>query len=508
MKKTLIFFLLISFQQINSQETLEKKTQKGFFQLDYMPINMTDNLGQQEENMGFSGIHYNLYFNEFYTGIGIYGSVNGLRGGLFTLGINAGYKYTISDNLFTDIGFHFGGGGGASAADGGGAFILPHANLGCNFDNFSVTAGWSYINFFDGGNIKSNQVNIGIQIPLSFEYASFKKRENKFDIDALKTTDWNQSSSKLSLLVHLNNLRVRGNSQFTDGTSISGRTIRLAGFELNSYLNKNTFFFVKVDGAYKGIPAGYMDVFIGGGYHLWINRNRTNILTKLGIGASGGGGVDTKGGFLINPDVSLEQKLFNNVFAAVNVGYTIQPSGDYRTLNYGFGLKYYIDKDGTTSEEKKYTSATLKGFQVIIKEDMYLNAGRVNGTNPNMYQISLQINFFLNKYLYAAGQTSFANFGNAGAYAEGIVGLGAQTNPFFNNNVTVFAQFLGGAAGGGGISTGEGLIVKPSAGINYELSDNLNLRGAVGYVKARGGNLSSAFVTVGISYSFSFLSAK
>ena len=508
MKKILVAFLLISFQQIIAQEIPEKKTQKGFAKLDYLSINMVDNFNQPEKNMGFTGIHYNLDFDGFYTGLGIYGSVSGERGGFFTLGVNAGYKYNFSENLFTDVGFHFGGGGGANAVDGGGAFILPHANIGYDFKHFSVSGGWSYINFFDNGNIKSHQVNVGIQVPLSFEYASFKKRENEFDLNALKTSNWNQSSNKISLLVHLNNLKVRGNSQFTGGTSINGRTIRLAGFELNSYLNKNIFFFVKADGAYKGIPAGYMDVFIGGGYQLWMNRNRTNIIAKLGLGASGGGGVDTKGGFLINPDISLEQKLFDNVFVAANIGYTLQPSGDFRAINYGVGLKYYVDKDGTTSEEKNYTSAKLKGFQAIVKEDFYLNANRISGVEKNMYQISMQLNFFLNKYLYGAGQTSFANFGDAGAYAEGVVGLGVQTNSFLNDKFTAFAQVLGGAAGGGGISTGEGLIVKPSAGVNYELSDNLNLRGAVGYVKARGNGLSSPFLNFGVSYSFSFLSAK
>lgn len=508
MKKILIAFLLISFQQIIAQEIPKKKIQKGFLQLDYMPINMVDNFGKQEEDMGFSGIHYNLEFKGFYTGVGIYGSVSGQRGGLFTLGINAGYKYIFSNNLFTDIGFHFGGGGGASAADGGGAFILPHANIGYNFGDFSLTSGWSYINFFDDGNIKSHQLNLAVRVPLNLEHTSFKKRESNINIDELKTSNWSKPSNKISLLVHLNNLKARGNSQFTGGTTISGRTIRLAGFEFNSYLNKNVFFFVKADGAYKGIPAGYMDVFVGGGYQFWMNNNRTNILTKLGVGASGGGGVDTKGGFLISPDISLEQQLFDNVFIAANIGYTLQPSGNFRTLNYGGGLKYYIDKDGTTSEEKEFTTSKLKGFEAIIKEDFYLNAKRNGGFDQNMYQISLQFNFFLNKFLYGAGQTSFANFGGAGAYAEGVVGLGVQSNSFFNNKATAFAQVLGGAAGGGGISTGEGLIVKPSAGINFNISNNLNLRGAAGYVKARGSGLSSPFINFGVSYNFSFLSSK
>ena len=434
-------------------------------------------------------------------GLGFYGAVGGIRGGFFTLGINAGIQKRITENLFIDTGFHFGGGGGAGAPDGGGAFILPHLNLGYDFKHFSTTAGYSYINFFDKGAIKSSQFNVAIQIPLSFELTSFKEREKSFSIDNLKNSSWDQKINRASLLVHLNNLSVsKGN--------LKGKTIRLAGFEFNSYLNNNIFFFVKADGAYHGIKAGYMDILLGGGYHLSMNKNRTNILAKFGVGAGGGGGVDTKGGFLIYPDISIEQKLFDNIYASINKGYLMSPDSHFSSSTLGFGLKYYLDKDGIKSKEKSFTTAKFKGLEVIIKQDFYLNAARDTGINQNMHQISMQFNFFLNKYVYGTGQTSFANFGDAGAYAEGIVGLGVQSNTFFNNTTSLFVQALAGAAGGGGISTGQGLIVKPSAGVNYKLTNKLKLRAGLGYIKARGGSLSSNFLNFGISYNFSYLTTK
>ncbi|MFT7442640.1 MAG: hypothetical protein ACI9Q3_001014, partial [Maribacter sp.] len=130
---------------------------------------------------------------------------------------------------------------------------------------------------------------------------------------------------------------------------------------------------------------------------------------------------------------------------------------------------------------------------------------RDGNATEDLHQISVQINLDLTKNLYVAGQTSFANFGNAGAYAEGIVGFGAKTNPFFNDKTTFFTQVLGGAAGGGDISTGQGLIVKPSAGFSYQLNKTLSIRTAAGYVKAKGGNLSNPFINLGITYHLSFL---
>lgn len=475
-----------------------KTTQKGFGQVDYLPIKMPKN----EVNMGFTGIHYNLMLNDWsYVGTGFYGAVGGIRGGFFTLGINAGIKPKITNKLFVDAGFHFGGGGGASAPDGGGAFILPHINVGYDFKHFSATAGYSHINFFDGGAIKSNQLYAQIQVPLNFDYIGFTQREISFSSNDFDNLKWNKPSQRMSLLVHANNL-------FVKNTNLKGKTIRLAGFELNSYINNDWFYLVKADGAYHGIKAGYMDIFIGGGYHLSMNKNRTNILAKFGIGAGGGGGVDTQGGFLIYPDLSIEQKLFDNIYASINKGYLMSPNSHFVSSTLGFGLKYYVDKNGTISENKTYSKAKLKGFEVAMQQEVYFNANRNTGIAKNMQQIGLQLNFFFNKYIYGVGQTSFANFGDAGAYGEGIVGLGTQSNSFLNDRLSVFAQVLGGAAGGGGISTGQGLIVKPSVGLSYQLSDKLNLRGGVGYIKARGGSLSSTFANFGVSYRFSFLSAK
>lgn len=507
-KRTLICFTILSVHFFYAQNEIpSQQTQIGFGQLDFLSIKMPGD----EENMDFTGIHYNLMLHKkFYAGAGFYGAVSGIRGGFFTLGVNAGMQQKLTEKLFIDTGIHFGGGGGASAPDGGGAFILPHVNLGYNFKNIAITAGWSYVNFFDNGNINSNQLYAAVQIPLSFNFTAFKNREKYFSSEKLVSTKWHKLTNRISLMVHANNLSVKGDSQFSDGTKIAGRTIRLAGFEVDGYLNKNFFAFLKVDGAYSGIPAGYMNIFIGGGYHLSMNKNRTNILAKFGVGAGGGGGVDTKGGFLIYPDISLEQKLFDKVYASINKGYLMRTDSHFLSSTFGIGLKYYIDKDGILPKEKNtnYSTGKFKGFEVILKQELYLDAARNGGFEQNMHQISAQFNFFLNKHVFVAGQTSFANFGDAGAYAEGIVGLGAESNTFLHDKASIFFQILGGAAGGGGISTGEGFIVKPSTGVTYKLSKQLNLRGGLGYVKAKGGALSNAFVNFGISYRFGYLSAK
>ena len=508
MKKYIFLFtLLISNQFIFSQiEKIPKKnTQKGFAKIDFLSIDMPITSIPNEKNMGYTGIHYNLLFrNSFYTGLGIYGSVSGYRGGFFTLGVNAGIKKYFSSDFYLDTGFHFGGGGGAGAPDGGGAFILPHFNLGYHFKDFSLNSGWSYVNFFDKGQIKSHQLNLSIEIPLDFEYADYKTSEKEISIDNFKNSDWNQKTKRNSLMLHLNNLKINGNTQGIN----NGKTIKLAGFELTSYINKKWFIFLKLDGAYDGIRAGYMDVLLGGGYHLSMNRNKTNILAKFGIGAGGGGGVDTKGGFLLYPDISIEQQIFKDIYVSINKGYLLTPNKHFYTSSFGFGIKYYLERNGIKSNNNSFTKGKFKGFDVIVKHDLYFSAKRMTEATENLHQISVQVNLDLNKNIFVAGQTSFANFGNAGAYAEGLVGLGLKTASLFNNSATFFTQFLGGAAGGGNISTGQGLILKPSLGLDYKLSNTLNLRTSAGYVKAKGGELSSPFINFGVKYNIAFLKLK
>ena len=344
-------------------------------------------------------------------------------------------------------------------------------------------------------------MRFGLQIPIHFSSASIENSEKEFTFKELKTSSWDQKPSRTSFMLHLNNLSVIGNS------NLAGNTIRLAGFEINSYINKNWFYFAKFDGAYDGIRAGYMDILLGAGYQFSFNNNNTNILTKFGMGAGGGGGVDSQGGVLIYPDISLEHQILKNTYLSINKGLMMSPNSYFKTSTFGIGVKYYSNINGisTTSKDKR---VVFKGIEVIVKHDVYLNAQRMTNPTENLHQISLQLNYKLNKNIYLAGQTSFANFGNAGAYAEGIVGVGLQSNYFMNNKINIFLQGLAGGAGGGNIDTGEGLILKPSLGFNYKLNKKIALRTSAGFIKAIGGALSSPSINIGVSYRLSFLTSK
>jgi len=511
MYKKLLFILVLCWvislkAQDKNQRIPKKFNQKSFMAFDYLSVNMPNG----EVNMGLTGMHYNLKINNwFYTGLGMYGSVNGFRGGLFTLGVDAGINKNIFNNLFIDMGIHLGGGGGSGAPDGGGAFILPHFNLGYQLKHFSLETGYSYINFFNHGAINSSQFNIALRIPLSFNYSLFKESETRLSTNILANSAWHKKSKTLGFLMRLDNFNLQGNTKDENGINIANKTIRLAGFEFDNYFTNNSFVYIRADGAYHGIPAGFMDVVLGAGTGLSFNKNRTNFIAKFGIGAAGGGGVDIQGGFIINPEIALEQKLFNNTSLYVNTGYFLTPNSKFKAETYGFGIKYTAFQGGTYNADKKpFTIAKFKGIETNVSQEVFLNAKHDDGSEQDLYKILLQVNYHLNKTFYLAGQTSFANFGGAGAYAEGVFGLGISTKSLLNSKWRFFAQFLAGGAGGGHISTGQGLIIKPSIGTIFNISDKLGLRTAIGRIKATGSGLNSTFLNLGLSYRLSLLTAQ
>ncbi|SFT87722.1 hypothetical protein SAMN05216474_2845 [Lishizhenia tianjinensis] len=497
MKSIFILCFLLLSQALIAQKQYTSKLQKGNVFLDYHPVSMPNG----EVDMGFSGVHLNLELKEhWYGGLGIYGSVHGERGGFFTLGFDLAYQNYLTKKIYYDLGFHFGGGGGASAPDGGGAFILPHVNLGLDLELMKLSAGYSYVNFFDHGNIESHQWNVGLSLPISFLHSDFNRRATFLTDSNKDYATWNHSATELEYKLHLNNLyNQRGN--------LVGKTIHLVGLEVLRH-GKSISVFFKADGAYRGIKAGYMDILFGVGKKLDFLKNRMRLTPKLGIGGGGGGGLNTFGGLFFYGSTELSVRVSSALRLFGDVGILSTPGVDFLSTNYGFGLAYNVFQNGNYyphSSRNFSQSSSFKGFEGALTQEYYYRAQRVTGKMVDMQQIGFQLNFYVHPSIYVGGQTSFANFGDAGAYAEGIAGIGYRTPNFFKDKMHGHIQVLGGAAGGGGISTGQGLIVKPSLGLNYHLNSSLSVKANGGYINALGGNLNTWFVNLGIGYELSLL---
>jgi hypothetical protein len=504
MKKSLqIIILLITPYFIFPNNLLDSLNNKNYkfdvtktlFNFDFLSINM-----KNEPNMGLVGAHYLIDLNEYiYGGIGMYGATTGERGGLFTLGANIGTKLNFY-YFILDFGLHLGGGGGDAAKVGGGLFTLPHASIFFPFGDLNLGIGYSHINFNDG-NINNSQLKFDINLPLHYSWYDYNSAESKYHLHEFGHIDpyYTKSNSKHCFAAKFDNYFPLKGSKDVNNKDLDV-PINLVGFEYNYFINKKLFLSFEADGAYRGIKGGYMDLLGGIGYTF--NSNFFDIRTKLLAGAGGGGSIETDGGMFFIPKLEIEKELFLNTIFNINTGYLFSLQNNLNAITLGGTLKYKLQIGDTKSKENnKFSLFKLKGFSIDFSSQTYLNAQKNDTRNIDLGQLSTQLNFHISKYSYLAGQATFAYIGNAGAYAEGLVGYGFTQN--FTDDYRYFIQLLAGTAGGGGVATDQGFVIKPSLGTNFQFHNQYGIQCKLGYIYAPLGKLSCPFFGIGLNYQIS-----
>ena len=93
-------------------------------------------------------------------------------------------------------------------------------------------------------------------------------------------------------------------------------------------------------------------------------------------------------------------------------------------------------------------------------------------------------------------------------YAHGVFGLGVKSNKFFNEKVSTFLEMSAGVAGGGRVDSGEGILVRPTAGINYHVNNDLSFHVSGGQMWSPFGDVNSTNINIGLAYGLSILNAK
>ena len=253
-----------------------------------------------------------------------------------------------------------------------------------------------------------------------------------------------------------------------------------------------------------------MDVFVGGGYHSYQSKY-IYIFGKLGIGAAGGR-IAREGGLTVYPSAGIDLKLSNKIALSGHGGYLKALDGDFEAYTIGFGIKYMNHSGGTENTNFSNLKLNTQGISVSVQNQSYFDVQKTDDLDDilidNLQLIATQFNYDIFKNVYVIGEAGFAYGGRSGGYAHGLAGLGFKTNNIFNNKVNAFINLAGGAAGGAGVDTGEGIVIRPTAGINYELINNLALKVSGGKLYAPFGNVNSNNLNIGLSFNFATLSAS
>ena len=142
------------------------------------------------------------------------------------------------------------------------------------------------MNFYSG-EIKSNSISFFAEVPITLRMANYREALKTFIAkDDESGNSWNTPASKTAQQIRFDFLSPIGNSKRDNGLPIE-ETLYAIGFEYQKYVNKQMYTFVHTDAIYKGLRAGFMDLFFGLGRNLTEDK-LFNLFCKLGIGAAGG----------------------------------------------------------------------------------------------------------------------------------------------------------------------------------------------------------------------------
>ena len=511
MKKTVFIFTFIFTFSIFAQEKKNISDLKGTefknsIRLNFIPVQMpTDFDPNLKGTMGMMGLHYRVPINNsLYGGIGMYAAITGDQGGLFTLGAELGIQKKIYNNFYFDANFHFGGGGGYRYLINDGAFINPNIGINYKQEKFNLGIQFSHVNFYTG-EIKSNSVSFFVEIPSTLRFTEYENAQKNFIASNLSDTEfWKEPVVKNVQQVRFDFFKPLGNSRKDNANNQEPitETLYVLGFEYQKYISDNTFLYSHVDAIYKGLRAGFMDLFFGVGYHPY-QTEKINLFTKIGIGAAGGR-VAPEGGLMIYPSAGIDVKLSKKLAFSSHVGYFRAIAGDLEALTYGVGLKYYGFNGGT----ENYNSFKTQGIRIGFQNQTYLNVLKTDSPNVDLQLIALQINYDINKTFYLTGEASFAYEGKSGGYAHGMASVGVYSPYFFNSKVRAHLELMAGAAGGAGVDTGEGIVARPTIGLSYKLTNAVSLQSSIGKLITPFGDLKSTNINIGLSFGLATLSAR
>ncbi len=446
-----------------------------------------------------------------YAGFGGNGSLTGTQGGLFTVGVGGGLHREIIPHWWGDIGMFVGGGGGKASLTGGGLMIQPHAGVQYGFPWGRVGAYYSYISF-PSGEIHSQQLGVNLDLPLEISYL------NPHDSQVGTLVDLDDIQVSLNKFISFQHndfaLLVQGYYQ-RPGTlnvinQVQDSTMGLVGAELDHYISDNLFWWFKTSGAFSGIPNGYMDVLGGLGYHLPLIGN-LSLVPQFGLGAGGGGLVETGGGFLVNPLLGLEWGVIPSLSLRVSSGYIWAPDGELSVVPVTGELIFHLDIAAESLKPVQLlpNSYSIQGWRFQFLNQTYFNPQRTfDDTTTPIEMIGVQIDQLFNPWFFMSYQAAGAYSGyHAGGYATGMIGPGLQTPTYFNH-LQFFTEVLVGAGGGGGLALSGGSIIEPLAGVRYSFTPCIGVQASGGILKALNDDLNTPILNVGLTLRFDTLNQQ
>jgi hypothetical protein len=198
----------------------------------------------------------------------------------------------------------------------------------------------------------------------------------------------------------------------------------------------------------------------------------------------GGGGMPVGGGLLAKASISAAWRVSRDLSLSLEGGWVSAPQGDFSAPSASIALHWDL------APQPGLPSA-LARQELAGGVELLHSAARLGGPPQSLQNVSFKFNRFVGESVYLSAQTQSAYQGDAGAFAVGLFGIGAQWR--FGPGWRYGAEMLAGAAGGGGVDTGNGAVLKPMVYVGYDIGPSMYLRAGAGRIVADAGLDSNVF---------------
>lgn len=449
----------------------------------------------------FASVSYLMALDEDWGfGPGFYGAAKGNYGGIFTVGFTGQRRWRLSGETHLAASLYVGAGGGLSTSEmrfGGGLMLRPEISLRTRSGAWYSGIGVSQIRF-PSGNVKSG-VGLAFTLGRSMEFASYAPE----DAGRLGRTTRRTGLGFDEITLTAGFDAPRGSTVDRSGAP---RTLKVgkAGADLRQYITEGSWWGFEAAGAAKGGADGYMEVMgqIGQDWALF-GTPRLRVGGQLGLGLGGGGNVDTGNGWLLRAGPTLRWITPWGPSLRLDAGLLRAPSGHYSARFLRAALSMPLDgaPDWLGGGEPGTVREQQLGASVMHLPRVQFKDGRQEAVSH--LAIHLQREF--SPWLYGAAQAGSAAAGSAGAYSFGLFGLGVQSEPLWGG-LRVGAEWLVGAAGGGGVKVGGGAVTQAELWAQLPVGERLRLRAGIGEFRTvRGGDQSTPLTHLALSYAFGAL---
>jgi hypothetical protein len=471
------------------------------------------------EAMGMVGVGVRQQVGEHgFLGVDLYGAVRGERGGFITLGGTAGLRWPLTDRLSLETSLHLGAGGGRGGRTLSGGGLLLRESLGLRYTLPSlgtVHAGISHVDFPDGGVIHSTQAYAGFSLPFSALLQAGGSAPSWRMPAAFNAGAYRPQQQAFGAL--LREVLVDGSSRMDDGRVQQDFT--LIGAEWRTAFGEHVFTRIEASAAMRGGVAGYMQVLGGLGLQHAVGRS-AKLHGSLSTGFGGGGGVDTAGGLLAAADIGLQWAVAPAWQVDVAAGYFAAPEGSLRakTLTLRVAHAFGGIPAGSVAAANGSNVGSVRslagmGFEpralrVRFAEQHYFKGSADWRSLPEVEvgNLGFQFDYFMTPEWYLTGQGLGAYTGKAGAYMTGQMGVG--THRALSANTFVEVEALAGAAGGGGLRTGGGLVYQLNANLGWQVNEHTAVLLGAGELKAANGSLRAHVAGLSVAYRFNAFIAR